>query len=389
MLINELFTSPQTQLGNPDYSYPIKAISSNDNHLRAIVRAGKRWMEIEFARISHREDPRVLEISFEIDGSMNITGGGDAIRIFNTVLVVLDKFIKENTPPDFFIFAGEGSSRISFYRRMMLKFLPSLGYTSAGYDDLPISVQDNWWQGGSGADVFIAKRIQKESQQLDEYSYIGDYRINDYLEARGYKLIGSGKDQLAYLTPNKKFVLKIFGANMRKSNKKNIPFTKDQLMFFQWANYCAQNSTNPFLPKFIEGEGGKPWALFDLEGRRYLQIWQEHLYELDNETARDLSKLANMAGSFSSMEIAQGDVKNFLEEFGKYLRPSEKSVMRHMIRKYGAKQFQLLVKTLYDLAGHARGTGWWMDLHTGNFLQRQNGHPVIADPWVVPSRQAE
>ena len=87
------------------------------------------------------------------------------------------------------------------------------------------------------------------------------------------------------------------------------------------------------------------------------------------------------------MEIAQGDVKNFLEEFGKYLRPSEKSVMRRMIRKYGAKQFQLLVKTLYDLAGHARGTGWWMDLHTGNFLRRQNGHPVIADPWVAPRKK--
>ena len=182
MLIYELFTSPQTQLGNPDYSYPIKAITSNNDHMRAIVRAGKRWMEIEFARISHREDPRVLEISFEIDGSMNITGGGDAIRIFNTVLVVLDKFIKENTPPDFFIFAGEGSSRISFYRRMMLKFLPSLGYTLAEWDDLPVSVQDNWWQA-AGADVFAAKRIQKESQQLDEVSFT-DYRINDYLEAQ-------------------------------------------------------------------------------------------------------------------------------------------------------------------------------------------------------------
>ena len=157
MLIYELFTSPQTQLGNPDYSYPIKAISSNDNHLRAIVRAGKRWMEIEFARISHREDPRVLEISFEIDGSMNITGGGDAIRIFNTVLVVLDKFAKENTPPDFFIFAGEGSSRVSLYKRMLSRFLARVGYTSAGYDDLPDSVKQNWW-GGIGGDVFIAKK---------------------------------------------------------------------------------------------------------------------------------------------------------------------------------------------------------------------------------------
>ena len=266
MLIYELFTSPQAKIGNPAQAYPLEYLTMNNSRMHATARAGTRWLTVDLTRVSHREDPRVLEVSFEIDGSMNITGGGDAIRIFNTVLVVLDKFIKENTPPDFFIFAGEGSSRISFYRRMMLKFLPSLGYTSAGYDDLPISVQDNWWQGGSGADVFIAKRIQKESQQLDEVSFT-DYRINDYLEARGYKLIGSGLDQLTYLTPNQQMVLKIFGSTKKKSRRKNIPFTADQMMFFKWADYCTQNSTNPFLPKFIEGEGGKPWAPFDLENR--------------------------------------------------------------------------------------------------------------------------
>ena len=386
MLIYELFTSPQTQLGNPDYSYPIKAITSNNDHMRAIVRAGKRWMEIEFARISHREDPRVLEISFEIDGSMNITGGGDAIRIFNTVLVVLDKFIKENTPPDFFIFAGEGSSRISFYRRMMLKFLPSLGYTSAGYDDLPISVQDNWWQGGSGADVFIAKRIQKESQQLDEVSFT-DYRINDYLEARGYKLIGSGLDQLTYLTPNQQMVLKIFGSTEKKSRRKNIPFTADQMMFFKWADYCVQNSTNPFLPKFIEGEGGKPWAPFDLENRRYLQIWQERLYEIDNETGQDLGRLASIA--YSSQAMSDLDAGKYLRQWAKTFTKWEKSSLRRLTKRFGTKQVVLLFKTLRELAAHAQAQNWSLDLHEGNFLQRKNGFPVIADPWAIVTSRSK
>ena len=160
MLINELFTSPQTQLGNPDYSYPIKAISSNDNHMRAIVRAGKRWMEIEFARISHREDPRVLEISFEVDGSMDTTGGGDAIAIFNTVLAAINHFLQHQSAPDFFIFAGQGVSRISLYNRMLSRFLGPAGYASVTWNDLPISVQDNWWQGSGDTDVFIAKRIK-------------------------------------------------------------------------------------------------------------------------------------------------------------------------------------------------------------------------------------
>ena len=386
MLIYELFTSPQTQLGNPDYSYPIKAITSNNDHMRAIVRAGKRWMEIEFARISHREDPRVLEISFEIDGSMNITGGGDAIRIFNTVLVVLDKFIKENTPPDFFIFAGEGSSRVSLYKRMLSRFLARVGYTSAGYDDLPISVQDNWWQGGSGADVFIAKRIQKESQQLDEVSFT-DYRINDYLEARGYKLIGSGLDQLTYLTPNQQMVLKIFGSTEKKSRRKNIPFTADQMMFFKWADYCTKNSTNPFLPKFIEGEGGKPWAPFDLENRRYLQIWQERLYEIDNETGQDLGRLASIA--YSSQAMGEPDAGKYLRQWAKTFTKWEKSSLRRLTKRFGTKQVVLLFKTLRELAAHAQAQNWSLDLHEGNFLQRKNGFPVIADPWAIVTSRSK
>ena len=159
MLINELFTSPQAKIGNPAQAYPLEYLTMNNSRMHATARAGTRWLTVDLTRVSHREDPRVLEVSFEIDGSMNITGGGDAIRIFNTVLVVLDKFIKENTPPDFFIFAAEGSSRVSLYKRMLSRFLARVGYTSAGYDDLPDSVKQNWW-GGMGGDVFIAKRIK-------------------------------------------------------------------------------------------------------------------------------------------------------------------------------------------------------------------------------------
>ena len=159
MLINELFTSTKTKLGNPALAYPLEYLQMNNSRMHATARAGTRWLTVDLTRVSHREDPRVLEISFEVDGSMDITGGGDAIAIFNTVLAAINHFLQHQLAPDFFIFAGEGSSRISFYRRMMLKFLASLGYTLAEWDDLPVSVQDNWWQG-QGTEVFAAKRIR-------------------------------------------------------------------------------------------------------------------------------------------------------------------------------------------------------------------------------------
>ena len=386
MLINELFTSAQTQLGNPAQAYPLEYLQMNNSRMTAQAQAGTQWLEVDLVRVSHREDPRVLEISFEVDGSQDRTGGGDAVAIFNTVLVAINHFLQHNLAPDFFIFAAEGSSRVSLYKRMLSRFLARVGYTSAGYDDLPISVQDNWWQGGSGADVFIAKRIQKESQQLDEVSFT-DYRINDYLEARGYKLIGSGLDQLTYLTPNQQMVLKIFGSTEKKSRRKNIPFTADQMMFFKWADYCVQNSTNPFLPKFIEGEGGKPWAPFDLENRRYLQIWQERLYEIDNETGQDLGRLASIA--YSSQAMGEPDAGKYLRQWAKTFTKWEKSSLRRLTKRFGTKQVVLLFKTLRELAAHAQAQNWSLDLHEGNFLQRKNGFPVIADPWAIVTSRSK
>ena len=160
MLIYELFTSPQAKIGNPAQAYPLEYLTMNNSRMHATARAGTRWLTVDLTRVSHREDPRVLEIGFEVDGSMDITGGGDAVAIFNTVLVAINHFLQHQLAPDFFIFAGEGSSRVGLYYRMLAKLMSSVGYTSAEYDDLPISVQDNWWQGGSGADVFIAKRIK-------------------------------------------------------------------------------------------------------------------------------------------------------------------------------------------------------------------------------------
>jgi hypothetical protein len=159
MLITELFTSDKTQLGNPARAYPLEYLTMNNSRMHATARAGTQWLEVDLVRVSHREDPRVLEISFEVDGSQDITGGGDAVAIFNTVLVAINHFLQHNLAPDFFIFAAEGSSRVSLYNRMLSRFLARVGYASAGYDDLPDSVKQNWW-GGIGGDVFIAKRIK-------------------------------------------------------------------------------------------------------------------------------------------------------------------------------------------------------------------------------------
>ena len=232
-------------------------------------------------------------------------------------------------------------------------------------------------------------------QQLDEYSYFDDREIKKYLKSKGFAFLGSGVDQMAYLTPNKKFVLKIFGADELKSNKKNIPFTKDQLMFFKWVNYCARNSTNPFLPRFITGEGGRPWAPFDFKGRRYLQIWQERLYKLDRTTSENLSMLSELPEQMDGHQFTAREINTILtgsmsELLGTYLGDFfsdwEINLIRRMVKQYGVKQFLQLFGAMVSLSKMADSNGWTLDLHEGNFLRRQNGHPVIVDPWVTQFR---
>lgn len=57
------------------------------------------------------------ELEFDVDGAYNITGGGDAIRIFGTVLAIGRDFIKR-MQPNVLIFDAKDESRNKLYARM-------------------------------------------------------------------------------------------------------------------------------------------------------------------------------------------------------------------------------------------------------------------------------
>lgn len=113
---------------------------------------------------------------------------------------------------------------------------------------------------------------------LREYSYI-DPAIMKKLKSQGYHLKGRGVDQAAFLTPNKQFILKVFGTGTAKLGSdqwrgsvnqpvapgkpgKEIALNHHQRMAIYWADYCSQRKNNPFLPRFYQGENNKPYAKF-------------------------------------------------------------------------------------------------------------------------------
>ncbi len=197
-----------------------------------------------------------------------------------------------------------------------------------------------------------------DEEVLDEWSNT-DAGIKKELIKKGYKFLGKGVDQSAYLEPGSGLVLKIFGSQKTSKPK----FSADQKMFFIWAKFCMKNSTNPFLPKFDGYES------FVFNDRLYLQIRQERLRHV-----ADLGYAAESLADFSNSLLPKQCLANFIT-----YRSKDHTLLA---KTMDDKQLLLFIKTIKALRAIGYKEGWSWDLHNENIMFRGK-LPVIVDPWVV------
>jgi len=207
--------------------------------------------------------------------------------------------------------------------------------------------------------------ITEDQQVLDEFSTMAR-GIRKELEKKGYEALGSGVDQEAYLEPDGRTVLKIFGT---QGNKKKL--SADQKMFARWAEVCQRNSDNPFLPKF------SGWETFNYKGELYLQIRTEFLRP-SGQLGRSISRLGDALdhGSADYYTIATN--------------PGTAGNYKIVSNAVGEKNVPLLLNTLLELLykTHQKKTHNW-DLHGGNIMLRHNGQPVLNDPYVITAAKGQ
>jgi hypothetical protein len=199
------------------------------------------------------------------------------------------------------------------------------------------------------------------ASDLTEYSKTSN-KIDRILKAKGYKRLGAGVDQTAYLEPGTGLVLKVFGTQGGES------FSADHKMFFAWAKYCMKNSSNPFLPRF----GGHD--SFVLDGDRYLQIRQEPLKPL-GVVGHVLELLATAIEEDGIQTLEEAE--EFVKDFNKQYVPALKKLKQQL----GPGGLDLMFSTMLRLYLVGKKNGWHFDLHAGNFMRRADGTPVIVDPW--------
>ena len=201
------------------------------------------------------------------------------------------------------------------------------------------------------------------ASDLQEYSTTSS-KIDKILKAKGYKKLGSGVDQTAYLEPGTGYVLKVFGTQGGEE------FSADHRMFFAWAKYCMSVPNNPFVPKF----GG--YESFVLDGDRYLQIRQEVL--------KPAGRVGLVLEIFA--EAIEEDGADTLQEAEIYVAEFNRSYipdLQKLKQQLGPKGLQSLFSTMLAVFHLGQRRGYNFDLHAGNFMVRSDGTPVIVDPWVV------
>jgi hypothetical protein len=211
----------------------------------------------------------------------------------------------------------------------------------------------------------IKDLINKEI--INEFSDT-DPDVRAALEKQGYKLLGKGVDQSAFLEPKTGYVLKVFGTHSSTKGSGGIAISKSHKMFLTWAEYCMKHKDNKFLPRFYGFEK------FVFKGHTYFQIRQERLTKIEGDlgfTLWDLSTYIKYNGFYL-------DNKDLLPGF----RREESKSARTLQKRIGNKNLIQLLITVNELNTIAKQKGYNLDLHDENYMHRGNT-PVIIDPWYL------
>ena len=126
----------------------------------------------------------------------------------------------------------------------------------------------------------------------------------------------------------------------------------------------------------------------------YLQIRMEKLQKLPWRLSAALHELTEYLGDTGKRGIIElmknvhdllgdnedGDVNI---DLGDNLSHEEAEEIEKLVVLLGEKQFRLLLDTIVDLAHIASENSYDFDLHGDNFMHRNDGIPVIVDPWVT------
>ena len=112
-----------------------------DKPLDDYIEAMQGRFDVDIA-LAYGWNPRhtIADVVFEVDREMSVTEGGDAFRIFSTVIDVVDDYIRKNPDVVAIKFESEGGSRSRLYKSLIERFARSKGFEKLFERHLPDEV---------------------------------------------------------------------------------------------------------------------------------------------------------------------------------------------------------------------------------------------------------
>lgn len=204
-----------------------------------------------------------------------------------------------------------------------------------------------------------------------------DPKIKRFYLDKGYKYLGKGVDQMAFLEPGSNTVLKIYGTSPGTGGTKQL--TLKQKSFATFHDAIKADPTNEFLPEIYSTK----LTEFGEDNMPYLEIRMERLSKFKGGAESWNFLLANMAGRVLNHYSVNQYIKSLEDEL-------DSTIVRHglerLIIHLGTEGLTKMYKTIFNLYQIAKKNGYKLDLHDGNFMIDSDGNPVITDPFWVFER---
>jgi len=323
-----------------------------------------------------KPDDKTWMVEFYRNNSQEVTGEGDAQKVFSTVLVAIQQFIKKYKPLKIYFSASKEmdpginygpddvvpnpESRAKLYDRMVLRYAKSWGY--------------KFFRADNGSSVIYQLSRMKSNVAEAEAATKNSNEIWRQLRAAGYHHVGSGADATVWAKDDS-HVIKILMPEDAGS--------KAEQVFRKFYEFSMSHQDLPCVPRFNEVN------TVDINGKDYTQIEMERLSPIEKGGFLQgvvwlLSDYAieNKPWSTVERELTDGHPWYFFNPnySGTFARTWQSILENPASKKtYNMyKQLYAVMQLLYT-TGNINKFGW--DLHTANVMQRANGQPVIIDPW--------
>ena len=218
-----------------------------------------------------------------------------------------------------------------------------------------------------------AGRAKKKTNEAEVATKNSD-EIWQQLRAAGYQYVGSGADATVFAKDDSHVIKILMPEDMG---------TKAEQVFRKFYEFSMSHQDLACVPRFNEVN------TIDINGKDYTQIEMERLSPIEKNSFIEgliwfLSDYINTNTPWPTVESELVNPETWEIYSPNYANAFAKT-WQSLLENPASKKTYAMYRQLYNVmkllytTGTINKFGW--DLHTSNVMLRQNGQPVIIDPW--------